>query len=266
VPARDNSSDNRLGRARDKGESEATPRHCMTCGRESLTDCCLKCEPLIPAAARGTPASQVESAVRGPLGTSTRDSTWDGKSSWDGDVLREDDLAAWDDHPTFVSFINEIAGNVAAGFPPAYRYAAVVSGEERKLSKPEFVQWKRRGLLDSGAVPRPPVLLPALPDELSVHAHRVWPQIELLLQVRVLGGTPARDPLPLTRRFLRRWVPMREGQVRTAMEELEAREFVMKAGTYPTKGTRPMNLWVVRLLDPDASVLPPAGELGADRG
>lgn len=78
--------------------------------------------------------------------------------------------------------------------------------------------------------------------------------IELLIQVRVLGGTAAHDPLPLTRRFLRRWVPMGERHVRAAMEDLEGHEFVMRAGTYPVKGIRPMNLWVVRLLNPPGPV------------
>lgn len=90
--------------------------------------------------------------------------------------------------------------------------------------------------------------------------------IELLIQVRVLGGTAAHDPLPLTRRFLRRWVPMGERHVRAAMEDLEGHEFVMRAGTYPVKGIRPMNLWVVRLLNPPGpSDIPPAG-VGETRG
>ena len=237
----------------------------MHCARESLADCCLACERLLDAAGRHDLTSQVERdeltsqveiAVTVPLGTSsTRDS-----STWDGGVLRGYDLAAWDDDPTVVDFVNQVADNVEVGKPLAYRYAAAVSGEARFLTAPAYGQWKRRLLLECGVVPRPAVSLAPLPGELGVHARRIWPLIELLIQVRVLGGTAAHDPLPLTRRFLRRWVPMGERPVRAAMEDLEAHEFVMRAGTYPMKGIRPMNLWVVRLFNASgAPDLPPAG-------
>lgn len=247
---------------RARAESGDVLRDCMHCGRESLTDCCSDCERRVDAVRRDELTSQVEIAVTGPLGTSsTRDS-----STWDGGVLRGDDLAAWDDDLTVVDFVNQVADNVEVGKPPAYRYAAAVSGEARSLTAPEYGQWKRRLLLECGVVPRPTVSLAALPGDLCAHAHRLWPLIELLIQVRVLGGTAAHDALPLTRRFLRRWVPMGERPVRAAMEDLEAHEFVMRVGTYPVKGIRPMNLWVVRLLDASGpSDLPPAG-FGETRG
>ena len=107
--------------------------------------------------------------------------------------------------------------------------------------------WKRRLLLDSGFVPHPAVALAELPLEAGVRARELWPSIELLIQARLLGGTPAEAPLPLTRRFLRRWVPMGETPVRTAMEELIALEFVTRAGRHIPNRGRPMNLWCVRL-------------------
>jgi hypothetical protein len=113
----------------------------------------------------------------------------------------------------------------------------------------EYGQWKRRLLLACGLVEHPAVALAVLPSEVSAHARRLWPSIELLINVRVLGGTPATDPLPLTRRFLRRWVPMSERSVRAAMEELEAKGFVVRAGMHVPEHGRPMNLWLPRALD-----------------
>ena len=174
-----------------------------------------------------------------PLRTSTRDSTWD------GEILRGDALAGWDDDPRIRDFVNQVASGVELGKPPAYRYAAAISGKARLLSRPEYGHWKRRLLLDSGAVQRPTGGLAALPADAGDHARRLWPSIELLIQVRLLGGDSVDDPLPLTRRFLRTWVPMGETPVRAAMEELEALGLVIRDGTYCANGGRRMNLWRV---------------------
>src|SRR5687767_14648240 len=105
-------------------------RSCLHCGMESITDCCVNCERILYGdSLRGADAvgpelkSQVEFSSREPLGTSTRDSTRDGESTWDGDVLAGDSLASWDDHPALLRFVDEIAGESNLGMPPGYRYA-----------------------------------------------------------------------------------------------------------------------------------------------
>jgi hypothetical protein len=185
--------------------------------------------------------SPVEPSVRTPLGTSTRDN-----STWDGEVLRGDTLAAWDDDPGVIRFVEEKARAVERGKPLAYRYAAAISGEARRLGGSEYGLWKRRLLLDGGFIQHPAVALAVLPTGAGSHTRRLWPAIELLICARLLGGTPVDDPLPLARRFLRRWVPMGERSVRTAMEELEALEFVILVGTHVPEGGRSTNLWRVR--------------------
>jgi len=189
----------------------------------------------------GTPLDDSTRDV--PLGTSTRD-----LSTWDGEILAGAVLASWDDNSAVIRFVDEVARGVEPGKPLAYRYAAAISGEARWLPRSEFVVWKRRLLLDGGFVERPVVSLAALPEDASRPARQLWSSIELLVQARLLGGTPAHDPLPLSRRFLRRWVPMGEGSVRTAMEKLQAIRFVTPAGVYEgSNGRRPTKLWRVHL-------------------
>ena len=223
-------------------------RRCSLCGRQSLADCCVRCENKLPQRVdrpRTTDArpewSRVEDSIRGPLGTSTRDSTWA------GEVLKGDALAAWDDDPRVIRFVEDVAGTIESGRPLTCRYAAATSGQVHDLSASEYGVWKRRLLLESGLVPHPAVALAVLPVDAGVHARELWPSIELLIQARLLGGTPADAPLPLTRRFLRRWVPMGERPVRTAMEELIALEFVTLADTHVPNRGWPMNLWCVRV-------------------
>jgi hypothetical protein len=200
----------------------------------------------------------VEVSVRTPLGTSTRD-----YSTWDGEVLRGKTLADWDADPRVIRFVEELAAGIEPDQPVAYRYAAAISGEPRRLRRPEYGLWKRRLLIHSGLVQPPDVALAVLPGGAGDQARQLWPSIALVIQARVLGGTPADDPLPLTRRFLRRWVPMGEGSVRTAMEELEALDYLIRAGIYRPKGGLPTILWQVRAGEAAVSLtleLPPAGE------
>ena len=157
------------------------------------------------------------------------------------------ELAAWDDDEALVRFVEERAGDLLPGEPEADRYAASVTGTPRKLSRPERGVWKRRLLIDAGLVEPPPVVLARLPEEACTATRELWPQIQLLVQARVLGGMPATDPFPLSRRFLRGWARMSERAVREAMEELEWLGYVERAGTYPARRGVPGLTWRVRL-------------------
>lgn len=230
---------------------QAFVRSCWHCGRESITDFCGRCEQELRASAapkRDTHPklmSLVEPSVRSPLGTSTWDSTWD------GEIQRGETLAAWDDDPRLIRFVDDIAGGIAPGKPPTYRYAAFLSGEERYLRPSEYGVLKRRLLLDAGVINHPLVPMAVLPVSAGLHTHRLWAAIELLVQARLLGGTSIHEPLPLTRRFLRWWVPMGEGSVRAAMEELKTLEFVVPTSDFDSaimkSGHRPLKLWRIKL-------------------
>lgn len=189
----------------------------------------------------GTPTHQRSTWDR--LGSST----WD-LSTWDGEVLEGEKLAAWDRDPGFVAFVRERVGaGFERGVALAYQYAAVISGDESRLERSEFAQWKRRALIEGGFIPAPPASLAPLPESAKDATQEVWPKIELLLQCRVLGGTSPRDGHPLARRFLRKWTPTGEIRVRTAMEELERGIGYIRRDGQHEKGVRPTILWCVLL-------------------
>jgi hypothetical protein len=230
-------------------------RPCLHCGRESLTDCCSRCEQIeqasrVEPSTRDVPewnvpsgTSRVESTsqVDAPSKPSTRDS-----STWDGAVLSGADLAAWDENAAVNRFVDRLAAGGAPDKPLGYRYAAAISGEERFLGKPELGNWTRRLLIEGGFVGRPPVALAGLPDGAGAATRELWPAIELLVHARVLGGTPASEPLPLSRRFLQRWARMTEARVRAAMEELESLGYVQREREEALANGRRLILWSVR--------------------
>ena len=202
---------------------------------------------------------------------------------WDGVVLSGSALSALDADDTLARFVVERAGlELAEGKAQAWRlsdetistmleraedgryravlaghetpaplaviFAAAVSGEFHWLSAAAFTRWKRRALLEAGLVGMPAVALADLPADISEATRFMWGAIELLVRVRVLGGERARDALPLSRPFMRRWAPLADRPTRTAMETLEGLEYIWRVGRYAKSGgRRPLTLWGVKL-------------------
>lgn len=132
--------------------------------------------------------------------------------------------------------------------PLAVVYAATVASHYQPLGRAEFPCWKRRALLEAGSISLPAVTLAPLPEEATEETSELWTAIALLLRVR---GEPATEPLPLTRRFLRRWVPQSEWVVRQGMEYLEKKRLVWRVANYLRPGgVRPTTLWRVELERP----------------
>ena len=219
-----------------------------------------------------------------PLGIPLGRSGPSPRDGWDGVVVSGSELSALDADSTLARFIVERAGlEFAEGRPQLWRlsdetistileraddgrwravlagheapaplaviYAAAVSGEFHWLSAAVFTRWKRRALLEAGLVGMPAVSLADLPaDGVSDSTRFMWGAIELLVRVRVLGGDRARDALPLSRHFLRRWAPLADRPTRTAMETFERLEYIWRVGRYAKSGgQRPLTLWGVRL-------------------
>jgi hypothetical protein len=136
-------------------------------------------------------------------------------------------------------------GEHHAPVPLAVVYASSVAGYFHPVGRTELPTWKRRALDEAGCVSLPAVTLAALPEDAPDVTSELWAAIGLLLRAR---GGPATDPLPLARRFLRRWVPQSERAVRRGMEYLEEKRLIWRVAYHVQPGgTRPTTLWRVEL-------------------
>jgi hypothetical protein len=130
--------------------------------------------------------------------------------------------------------------------PLAAVYAAAIHGHLHPLGRTELPTWKRRALLEAGCIDLPQIELAPLSEDADEPTHALWDGIALLLRVR--NQRPI-EPLPLARRFLQRWVPQSESDVRRGMEYLEPR-YIWRAGSFTKPGrTRALTLWRVERFD-----------------
>jgi hypothetical protein len=145
----------------------------------------------------------------------------------------------------------------AASFPDTTRralklgqfYASVIAGRMIFPTGPALARWKRRALLDWGAVPWPQIVLSPLPADSPSVVVTVWPGIGELLAVRRL--TEPEDRLvPLSWAFLAGWCGCDESDIRRALHWLEHNRLIRRAAHIASDYRNPTILWQIAEEDP----------------
>lgn len=124
-------------------------------------------------------------------------------------------------------------------------FAAICTGELRRLHKPEMARFKRRALVASRLIPAPErVVLPALLPEAPDAAGKTWDVIADLLTERRMTEPPG-TLVPLSAPWLSKWSGVPEPTIRAGKRWLEARGFIKHEGDAPSGRGRPIYLWRV---------------------